>query len=301
MHRLALLLALALPACGPLKRAAVDTVVASRRADAGFETRAATVDGRRVAYLERSGAEPALVLLHGFGAQKDVWLELGAALDGRRLLAPDLPGHGDSDRGPGAYDAERLAAELGSWLDAIAPGPVALGGNSLGGELAARLALRRPAQTRALVLLAPAGVESPAPAALADSLRAGANPLIPTTRGAFDELVDFAYEVPPDLPGLARDVLAADTRRRAPFLRELFAALGPRGLEERLPQIDAPALVVWGAQDRVLDPSAAPVWADALGAELTVLPGVGHVPMMEAPDEVAELTRRFLARAAPTR
>lgn len=298
-------LLLALSACAPVKRAAVDTVIASRRADAGFETRSVDVDGRRVAYLERPGAEPALVMLHGFGAQKDVWLGLTADLPrGRRLLAPDLSGHGDSDRGPGPYDAPRLAEEAGAWLDAVAPGPVVLAGNSLGGELAARLALRRPDATRALVLLDPAGVASPEPAALRDSLLAGTNPLIPTTRAEFDRLVAFAYERDPGIPGPARDVLAADGARRAPFLRLLFAALQaePGGLADRLSEIRAPALVIWGAEDRVLDPSAAAVWAERLGeAKLVVLPGVGHVPMMEAPEATAELVGSFLGRAAPLR
>ena len=307
LSRILLLIALASAGaassgCAPVKRALVGTVMDSRRGDAGLKTRDVEVDGRRVAYLERPGAEPALVMLHGFGANKDVWLALAAELPpGRRLLAPDLSGHGDSERGPGPYDAPRLADEVGAWLDAVAPGPVVLAGNSLGGEIATRLALARPARTRGLVLLDPAGVASPQPAALRDSLLGGTNPLIPTTRAEFDRLVAFAYERDPGIPGPARDVLAADGARRAPFLRLLFASLqaDPGGLAGRLGEIRMPALVVWGAADRVLDPSAGPVWRDALGdAELVVLPGVGHVPMMEAPEETAELVAPFLGRVA---
>lgn len=297
-----LVLLTAMPGCGAVKQSAYSAAVASRRAGAGLSAREATAEGRRVAYLERDGAEPALVLLHGFGAQKDAWLDLVAEMPpGRRVLVPDLSGHGGSARGPGAYDAQRLTDEAEAWLDAVAPGPVVLGGNSMGGEIATRLALARPTATVGLVLLAPAGVASPDESALADSLRAGQNPLVPTTRAAFDRLVDFAYEVPPDLPGLARDVLVADYAARAPFLRQLFAALGPsEAFAARLPEVAAPALVIWGAQDRVLDASAAPVWAAALGdAEVAVLPGVGHVPMMEASAETARRIEAFLDRVAP--
>ena len=301
MRPVVLALLLVAAGCQSAKEAAVSTAVASRRADAGLDVRQVTVDGRAVAYLERPGTEPALVLLHGFGAQKDAWLDLVDALpQGRRVLVPDLAGHGDSPAEPGARQhVARYAADVSAWLAKVARGPVDLAGNSMGGLVAAIVAVETPQAVRSLVLLSPAGVPSPRPSGLDSLVATGVNPLVPTTRAEYDRLVSLAFATPPDLPGLARDVLAADARRRAPFLRRLFADLNstPGELRARLPEIRQPVLVVWGAQDRVLDPSAGPLWAEALpDGTLVVLPGVGHAPMMEAPQETARLMTDFLAR-----
>ncbi len=298
MQRVAFLALVLLTGCQSVKEIAVDTVVAGRRDTAGLELRSATVDGRRVAYLERPGRGPALVLLHGFAAQKDAWLDFADALPrGRRLLIPDLPGHGDSGAGPGDYGARRLADEVGAWLAATANGPADLAGNSLGGLVATLVAAERPGLVRRLVLMDPAGVPAPRRSGLDSLLATGQNPLIPTTRADYDRLVTFVFARDPGIPGPARDVLAAETRERAPFLRALFANLqGATGdLRPILPAVQQPTLVIWGERDRVLDPSAAPLWIGALpDARLALLPGVGHAPMMEAPDDTARLTSDFL-------
>ena len=314
MRLLLALLIVTASGCGAVKRAAVDTVVASRRADAGLAEREATVDGRRVAFLERDGTEPALVLIHGFGAEKDGWLGFVDALpEGRRVLVPDLPGHGGSEAGPGAYGAFRLTDEVAAWLAAVTDGPADLVGNSLGGLVATLVASRAPDGVRRLVLMDPAGVDAPQPSGL-DSLLAdganpggdggaipkrdsAANPLIPTTRAEYDDLLDLVFEGDPEIPGPARDVLAASARDRAPFLRDLFANIqGDEGdLLPVMPTVRQPTLVIWGERDRVLSPSAAPIWAESLpDATLVVLPGVGHAPMMEAPAETARLVTGFL-------
>ena len=299
MRLLLALLVLTASGCGAVKRAAVDTVVASRRADAGLTERTVTVDGRRMSYLERPGTEPALVLVHGFGAEKDGWLEFVSAFPaGRRILVPDLPGHGGSEAGEGAYGAFRLTDETAAWLAAVTDEPADLVGNSLGGLVVTLVASRAPDGVRRLVLMDPAGVAAPERSGLDSLLAAGGNPLIPTTRAEYDRLLSFVFAGDPEIPGPARDVLAASARDRAPFLRDLFANIqGDEGdLRPILPTVRQPTLVIWGERDRVLSPSAGPLWAEMLpDARLVVLPGVGHAPMMEAPAESARLATDFLA------
>lgn len=299
MKRSALFALLVLIGCQSAKESLVASVVAGRRSDAGLVERQVTVDGQTTAYLERSGSEPALVLVHGFGAQKDAWLDFAEALpQGRRVLIPDLAGHGDSPAQPGArYDGPRYAADLAAWLAEVGEGPVDLAGNSMGGLVATLVAIETPDAVRRLVLFDPAGVTGPDPSGLDSLVASGTNPLIPTTRAEYDLLTSLVFATPPDLPGIARDVLAADARSRAPFMRRLFAALNdtPGDLLALLPDLHQPVLLIWGAQDRVLSPSAAPLWADALpDARLEILPGIGHAPMMEAPDETATLVTDFL-------
>ena len=293
-------LVVALAGCGAVKASLVASALADRRADAGLDPREATVDGRTVTYLERPGAEPAIVLVHGFGASKDAWLRFAAEVpEGRRLLAPDLAGHGGSARDTAvAYDTARLADEVGAWLDAVAAGPVDVVGNSLGGAVAARLALARPDRVRRLVLMDAAGVRGPEPTALDSALARGEMPLIPTTRAAYDRFLDLAFEGDPGIPGPARDVLAADVAERAPFLRGLFERVAAESdaLRPRLGEIRQPTLVIWGAEDRILSPSAVPTWEAGLpDAQTVVVPGVGHAPMQERPAETARLVTDFLS------
>jgi len=293
------LLLVALVGCGGLKTSLVESAIAGRRADAGLETREVAVGGRTVAYLERPGGEPALVLVHGFGASKDAWLALADALPtGQRLLVPDLAGHGGSIRdSSAAYDTGRLAAEVGAWLDAVAPGPVDVAGNSLGGAVAVRLALERPGRVRRLVLLDAAGVRGPTPTGLDSAFARGAVPLIPTTRAAYDEFVALTFSGDAGIPGPARDVFAADIARGEPFLRDLLRAIGDEGdaLRPLLGDVRQPTLVVWGGEDRILSPSAVPIWQAGLpDARAVVLPGVGHAPMQERPAETARLLTDFL-------
>ena len=290
---LAVVALLALSGCAGLKRQLVQSGLADRRADAGLALQTATVDGLDVAYLERPGPGPTAVLVHGFGASKDGWLAFAAALpDSFRVLIPDLPGHGDSSADTTRpYDAPRLAASVERWLDAVAPGPVHLAGNSLGGEVAALVALARPEQVRTLALFAPAGVASPVPSTQDSLAQRGELVLIPTNREELDRLYGLAFAADPEIPGAARDVLAEDAAARAPFLRLLLAELAKSRdlLRPRLAEIRQPTLLVWGEADRILDPSAAPVWAEGLpNEEVLLLPGVGHAPQMERPDAMAE-------------
>lgn len=289
-----------LAGCGGLKESLVERGIADRRAEAGFEPREVVVNGRPVAYLERPGSGPALVLVHGFGASKDAWLRFAAAYPGgRRLLAPDLAGHGGSARDSSvAYDTERLADEARAWLDAVAPGAVDLVGNSLGGAVAARLALRRPERIRRLVLMDPAGVRGPEPTAVDSALARGEVLLVPTTRAELDWLFDAIFVADPEIPGPARDVLAADYARRAPFLRDLLGTVAQEvdALRPRLGEIEPPTLVIWGAEDRIISPSAVPIWEAGLpDGEAIVLPGVGHAPMQERPAETTRLVTDFLS------
>ena len=282
-----------LSGCAGLKRQLVQSGIEDRRADAGLTQETVTVDGLEVAYLERPGHGPTAVLVHGFGASKDGWLAFAAALpDSFRVLIPDLPGHGDSGADPArAYNASRFASAVEAWLDRVAPGPVHVAGNSLGGEVAALLALERPQQVQSLTLFAPAGVASPVPSTQDSLAQQGDYVLIPTDREELDRLYGLVFAEDPEIPGPARDVFAEQAAARAPFLRTVLAELaGERDLlRPCLPEIRQPTLVVWGEEDRILDPSAAPVWKGALpDGEVLLLPGVGHVPQMEQPEAMAE-------------
>ncbi|HMT37736.1 MAG TPA: alpha/beta hydrolase, partial [Thermomonas sp.] len=135
-----------------------------QRLAAGLSRGSVVVDGHRWVYAERAADAadaPTLVLVHGFTGSKENWYPLARALGGRyRLLIPDLPGWGQSERKPGAvYGFGEQAAHVDAFIRALSRGrPVVLVGHSMGGGIAALVAARHPREIAAVALLDAAGV-----------------------------------------------------------------------------------------------------------------------------------------------
>ena len=292
--------------CASIQGSLFDMGVASERAQSGLERHTVEIGGHRVHYLERRGEGPdtqTLVLIHGFAGDKNHWIRFVRFLPpGYRVLAPDLPAHGDNVLDPTVtYSITYLTDALSAFVDALEEGPVHLVGNSLGGRIATELALAHPERVRTVSLLDPAGLASPEPSALDVALARGENLLIPTTREEYDTLISISFgEDTPELAWPAPDVLARRYANRASVYRKIWADLGtaPNDLDSRLHQLARPLLVVWGEQDGVIDVSAAGRWAGHVPqAEIKIMAGVGHAPMLERPEETAKLVDAFIKRA----
>jgi triacylglycerol lipase len=248
-----------------------------------------------VVYLDGGAGEP-LVLLHGFGASRDNWIPVAKELARRfRIVAPDLPGYGDSSRRPDAgYSLDDQLARIEAFVRKLGLARFHLGGNSMGGYLAAHYAARHPAEVKSLWLLAPAGVVSATPSEVMNALAQGANPLLVRSEEDFERVVDLCFVRAPWMPAAFRRVLArraiADAAFHARLFGELFSA--PLAFEEALPGLATPTLITWGEHDRILDVSGARILHALLPvSRLALMPDTGHVPMMEKPREAAA---RFL-------
>lgn len=264
---------------------------------AGLEVKRVDVDGFEVPYLI-GGEGPPLVLLHGFGGDRAHWVRVAPHLRSHfRIVAPDLPGFGDSTRNPNAeYTYPAQIRRLETFLDRLQLESVHLGGNSMGGELAGRFAVRHEDRVRSLWLVAPGGVESARPSEL-DRLRdRGENPLLVETRADFDRLWDFVFVDPPYVPGPIRDHLVSRARRDRSLHRTISKQLDEdtRPLEKDLRGVSLPTLILWGNRDRLLHVSGARRLGSAMpGANVVVLEETGHLPMMERPVESAAALLAF--------
>ena len=304
MRPLLLVLMLVLSGCATVQGSLYDLGVASERDRAGLRPRTLEFDGYTLHYLERPGNRrdaETVVLIHGFAGSKEHWIRLVRYLPPRyRVLVPDLPGHGDNAPDTTCiYSIAYLTDAVAALIDEQANAHVYLVGNSLGGRIAAELALDEPERLRALALLDPAGVPSPTPSALDSALARGENLLIPTSRTEQDRFFDIAFgDKPPELPWPAEAVLARRSAARAPIYRAVWNDIGAEviALPERLPDLRVPTLLLWGLEDGILDPSAADRWAALVPEiDLELLPGVGHAPMLEQPEATAERLVRFFA------
>ena len=267
---------------------------------AGVKAHDLEAAGHRWRYYDGGAGEP-VVLVHGFAGMKENWLRLAAELDSRRVVIPDLPGWGESERRDGEdYRVEAQAERLAAFLDALGLERVDLVGHSMGGHIAGLFAARHPERVETLTLVSSAGVRFEVND-FGRRVLAGATPFNWNTREDFDAFMRELFTDPPWAPPRVRDVLVEDNRTRHAFqaslLREMARDDQAFLLEAALPGIAAPTLVVWCDADRLLDVSSvATIRRVRPATREVVLAGCGHMPMMERPREMADAMRPHLAR-----
>jgi pyruvate dehydrogenase E2 component (dihydrolipoyllysine-residue acetyltransferase) len=265
--------------------------------EAEAPTRTVEVGGPRLRYLERApeaAAGDPVVLLHGFGGDLNNWLfNTDKLAERRRVYALDLPGHGESSKHVGAGDLEAFAEARGGFLDAVGAARAHLVGHSMGGAVALAYALAHPDRVASLTLVAPAGLgEDIHPDHIDGFVAAERRRELKGVLGLLFADQGLVSRKPvDDVPRYKRldGVEAA--------LRQVAGAMYPSGrqtvvLTGELDRLQAPALVVWRGQDRILP--AAHAEALAGRARVEVLVGAGHSPHMEAANEVNRLVGGFL-------
>ena len=260
--------------------------------------------GHDLVYLDRGSGEP-MLLVHGFGGDKDNFTRVAGLLVRRyRVIIPDLPGFGDATRDPGArHTVADQVERLQAFAAALGLDTFHLGGNSMGGFIAAEFAARHAHRVASLWLLDAAGTAAAQDTPMVRHyLEGGEFPLLLKSTDGIGPLLKAIASRPPLLPPSVKTVLArravADHALHARILDEV--AHGSPTLEDRLPQITAPTLIVWGGEDKVLSPQGAVVLHERLPhSRVVLMPGIGHVPMMEAPRAVATEYLRFRADLRP--
>lgn len=276
-------------------------------AERGPRTEALTVDGRRSRYLRLGGAEggegaaataagDTVVLLHGFGGDLGNWLfnQEPLAAGGRTVIALDLPGHGESSKDVGAGDLDLLATTVGAFLDGLGVARAHLVGHSLGGAVAARLAVARPGLVASLALIAPGGFGDEIDGEYIDGFVAA------ESRRELKPLLERLFAD----PELVTRRLVDDVLRMkridgvAEALGAIAAAVFPAGRQadsvaEALAGTGIPMLVVWGTADRIVP--AGHAQAAPPGSRVELLEGAGHSPHMERAGEVNRLLDEFLS------
>ena len=309
MRVVLLVLALSLVALGALyaakPRLLFDAVrrTLRRRASLSLQTvRAGGIDWPYLAGGKAVG-EP-VVLVHGFGGDKDNWTLYAPYLTPHpRVLCPDLPGFGENDRSVERdYSVRAQARRLGEFLDALGVGRCHLAGNSMGGFIALQFALDYPERLSSLALLDNAGVAGANASDLQRAIERGENALELKTMADVDRLLTFVYHSPPFMPRQFKRVLLEDAQANAAVLDKVFWILADEGiagvLNPRLAEVRVPTLIVWGRHDQLIDVSAVEeLRRGIVGSDAVILEHVGHVPMLEAPQETAQHHLALLARA----
>ncbi len=276
---------------------------AKQRILLGAKSESIEVGDHRWVYAELEAETPnaqTVVLVHGYTGSKENWYRVAQQLKGRyRLLMPDLPGWGQSERKPDAdygylAQSERLAAFIGAITAKTGGQPVVLIGHSMGGGIVATTAARAPGRVARVGLLDAAGVRFEDNQFGLDVL-AGKNPFAVEDAASLERYLATVFhkrDARPWVPWPADKLYILQRRHDAAFEQRVLDKIG-RGEERFLPGLAAtgikqPTLLLWCKQDRVIDPSAMTLYARSIGhATQVLLDDCGHMSLMERPGDTA--------------
>jgi len=249
-------------------------------------------------YQNEPADRPTIVMLHGFSADKDVFIRFAHYFaEDFNIVIPDMAGHGDTGfEESWDYGMPAQASRLAKIIEQLNIEKVHVIGNSMGGFISAYFAKMYPQKTLSVALVDPAGVSSPEASDMNKMLAQGHNPFLIHNRQEFDKFYAMTMEKPPYVPGFVLQTISEKYQQRRDQLEQIFGdILETELLDSSLSEIHAPALLLWGEEDRLIHVSSVKVWkAGIKDIQVKTWPGIGHMPMLEIPQESAEVYRQFL-------
>ena len=247
------------------------------------------------------GDGPAIVLLHGFGADKTVWLDVAGQLTAHfHLVIPDLPGWGESSRAAAAdYSIEAQAERLHAFVQAIGVRDFVLVGHGTGAAVAALYAAGYPQAVRELALLDAYGLQT-THSAFSDAA-ASRQLFVYDDRAGLARANTLLYTRPPALHGRLAEVRIRRNQADRSFIEDALHRLRQPAqrlvVQDRLATLELPVLGLWCHADTVIDRSALDSLRNGLTHAATIststINGCKHLPMLEKPVETAQILTGF--------
>jgi pimeloyl-ACP methyl ester carboxylesterase len=266
--------------------------------------------GDRIAYRDVGAGDDVLLLIHGMAGSSETWRAVIPQLSRKyRVVAPDLLGHGKSDKPRGDYSLGAFAVWLRDLLDELGISRATVVGQSLGGGVAMQFVYQHPDYCQRLVLISSGGLGRDVGWTLRLLSAPGAELILPAiaprpvlTVG--NKLRSWFSATGIQSPRGAEIWSAysslSDAETRQAFLRTLRSVVDPRGqavsaLNRLHLTSELPTMVIWGDQDRIIPVEHGYALHEArAGSRLEVLEGVGHFPHVERPSEVVDLIDDFI-------
>lgn len=248
-------------------------------------------DGIHFAYLEGGEGEP-LMLLHGFGGNKDTFTSVSKFLVKHyRVIIPDIIGFGESahphdvDYSPSAQ-VERLRL-LSQSLNLK---NLHLGGNSMGGQIAMLYSAMYPSEISSLWLISPAGLWSaPKTKIFKEIIETGHNSLIASNVKEFKKVMAIGMNKPPFIPYPMLKELAQERIDNVELEKIIFQKMLDQSIEHEINGMEIPTLIVFGKLDRLISLETANVLNEHLtNSQVSYVENAGHVAMFEKPQQCAD-------------
>lgn len=287
----------------------------------GLNHHVVKIDAQDAFYYDNQAKGPVVVMLHGFSGSKTNWLRLAQSMGGDisvddtsteatldatsdvtpdkyRIIAPDLLGHGENQQDlMASYHIADQVVFVNKLMSALKVESFHLVGNSMGGAISSLYAARHPDQVLSVTLISPAGVHD-APSEMDEIIAKGSNPLIAETEAEFYGILNFVMEKKPFIPDSIARAEAERAVARADINKKIFKDIRSDlelGLDKEFEKIKAPTLIIWGANDRVINAANIDKYAQLIaGAKKAIFPEIGHVAMIEDPQHTAQVMGDFL-------
>jgi len=269
-----------------------------QRNSAGLMQKEITSGDDKIFYLESGAGLETIVLIHGFGADKDNWPQMVKFMPGYHFIIPDLPGFGESTKSNSArYDVSSQVERLDKFLAKLGCNKFYIGGNSMGGNISGIYAAKYPQKIKGLILLNNSGINAPVKSVVFKKIETGSNPLLINSRDDFKQLLHYLFVKEPFIPFQIKGVLADRAVENKKFNEKVFKDFisSPAMLEDHFKALTMPVLIIWGDKDQILDVSSVSVLERGIKNHTTrILKDCGHVPMMERPGETAGYIKSFI-------
>ncbi len=279
--------------------------ISAERSIAGLSTNSVNISQGNVVYWE-GGEGETLLLLHGFGANKDNWNRIAPHLTSHyRLIAIDLPGFGESIRNHSVdYTINNQVSWLSEIIEQLGIQQFHIAGNSMGGYIAGNYAAINPDKVLSLWLINALGVASAPASEMFNNIAQKQRPVVlASTTDEYHQLMDFVFHNPPYIPELFIEILAQQAKTDFLLHAKIFEDIHnsedfvvdfSSPLEQALANFDKPVLVTWGDKDRVLHPEGAFELGQSIPlSQVNVMENVGHLPMIESPKLTADQFTAF--------
>jgi pimeloyl-ACP methyl ester carboxylesterase len=282
-----------------------------------MEQREIIVHGKRLKY-RLAGKGPLVLLIHGMAGSATTWKHVMPALSEHfAVLAPDLLGHGESEKTKGDYSLGAMASTLRDLVVALGYKRTTVVGQSYGGGIAMQFAYQYPERCERLVLVDSGGLGSEVnpllrmltlPGSEAVLLVACAPPVRHVVESIGRAALRKKIQNAPVIPELWRSYSSlGNVEARRAFLRTLRAVIDPRGQtvsanDTLYLAAGVPTLIIWGAEDRIIPVEHAYAAHAAIpGSWLEIIEGVGHYPHCEDPERFVDVLTEFIESTRPAR
>ena len=276
-------------------------IIQYERSKSDLEVKSLTLaSGDKMVYAESDNVtgEP-LLLIHGFGGNKDNFTRIADKLEGYHLIIPDLLGFGNSSKPMTAdYRADAQATRLHELMQAKGlASNIHVGGNSMGGAISVAYAAKYPKEVKSLWLVDTAGFWSAGVPKSLEGATLENNPLLINSKEDFYKMYDFIMYKPPYIPKSVKAVFAQERINNKALDAKILEQIVTDNVEERakiIAKYNIPTLVVWGDKDQVIKPETTDLIKEIIPqAQVIIMNDVGHVPMVEAVKDTANDYKAF--------